>query len=298
MSVDAFNEQILVMAWRATSVMLLRVARILHAAIRAHHIAVTSSLFDLQVYLANLDPDLRFFGLEGAGTGVFARETRDPGAKGWMERFLEQTSPDHAIAFYTGCGMRLAMQGGDHTQVIQRFSSLDRWFVLNGLGFMRVLLDFGRYRQEREPLAGLNRSEQRIADRGVGRACWFRGYGDVAAVAEKAHAFSVDRRPDVWQGVGVASTFAGGVEPEALVRLLALAAPYQAELAVGAVMSAGTRFNLGAVTHHTQRAAEILAGTSPEQCAARLGEARRSVGQATSLEAFEAAWHAGLLRRP
>jgi hypothetical protein len=296
--VDRVNEPILVMAWRATSVMLLRVGRILNAAIRAHHIAVTASLFDLQIYLASLDPDLRFFGLEGAGMGVLARETRDPGAEGWIERFLEHTSPDNAIAFYTGCGMRLALRGGDHTQVIQRFSSLDRWFVLNGLGFMRVILDFGRQRRKREPLAGLNRSEQRIADRGIGRACWFRGYGDIAAVAATAHAFSVDRRPDVWQGVGVASTFAGGVEPEALVRLFALAAPYQAELAIGAVISAGTRFNLGAVTLYTQRAAEILAGQSPEQCSALLGEARRSVGQATSLEAFEAAWHAGLLRRP
>ena len=50
--------------------MLRRVARILHAAIRAHHVAVSSSLFDLQIYLASLDPDLRFFGLEGAGMGV------------------------------------------------------------------------------------------------------------------------------------------------------------------------------------------------------------------------------------
>jgi hypothetical protein len=275
---------------------LYRLARIMHAVMQTYNLALGADPFTLQIHLANFDPDIRFFAIEGAAMGVLVREANDPDAPGWLRAFVARTRRDHVAAAYVGCGLGLAMIDRPHADVIGQFSELHRWFVLDGMGFMRALMDFDRFRRERERFPGMSREESRVADRGSGRAHWFALQADVDSIAETAHAFPSDRRPDIWQGIGLAAAFAGGVEPDALDHLRSRSGAHARDLAAGAIQACGVRFDFGAATPYTHRAAQALADRSPSECAALVRAAERSVGSATSLDAFEA-WSAGILER-
>jgi hypothetical protein len=100
----------------------------------------------------------------------------------------------------------------------------------------------------------------RAVDQGIGRALWFGGGADPERVAALVVGFAAERRADLWSGVGLAATYAGGASREDLARLPALAGVLRAHLAQGAAFAAAARTIAGNVTTHTEVAARTLAG--------------------------------------
>jgi hypothetical protein len=95
---------------------LYRIARIEHAVIQTYNVALTADLFSLQIHIANFDPDLRFFAIEGATMGLVTREVHDPETRGWVDDFVARIRPDHVDAAYVGCGLGLAMLNRPHAK--------------------------------------------------------------------------------------------------------------------------------------------------------------------------------------
>jgi hypothetical protein len=81
-------------------------------------------------------------------------------------------------------------------------------------------------------------------------------------VAAAVRRFAVSRHADLWSGVGLAATFAGGSGAEDLSALRRAAGEYHAELAQGAVFAIKARDYSGCVPPHTNVAAAALAGMS------------------------------------
>jgi hypothetical protein len=75
-------------------------------------------------------------------------------------------------------------------------------------------------------------------------------------------AFPEQRRADLWSGVGLAATFAGGATGTGLRKLSELAGEYRPELALGMVFAVKARTYADFVPAHTDLAASALGGVS------------------------------------
>src|SRR5947199_74099 len=71
----------------------------------------------------------------------------------------------------------------------------------------------------------------RAVDQGIGRALWFIHGAQALDVAAAVASFAEHRRPDLWSGVGLAATFAGGCDTAGLATLRRAAGGYHGELA-------------------------------------------------------------------
>src|SRR5205823_3270933 len=120
------------------------------------------------------------------------------------------------------------------------------WLAVDGYGFDRAYFDTRRWVDELtepEPYPWADRPDYfpRAFDQGVGRALWFINGGDPRAVAAAVQRFPERRRPDLWSGVGLAATFAGGSDRTGLAELRRASGPHHAELALGVVFAVKAR---------------------------------------------------------
>lgn len=139
------------------------------------------------------------------------------------------------------------------------------WLAVDGYAFDRAYFDTRRWigqqrRPAPHPWLGSREYFPRAFDQGVGRALWFVHGADPAAVTAAVDRFDADRRADLWSGVGLAATFAGGCGPDGLAELRRRSETAHAELALGAIFALKARSYAGHVPEHTEHAVAALAG--------------------------------------
>ena len=116
---------------------------------------------------------------------------------------------------------------------------------------------------------------------------WFASGALVDRVAALISSFPLERQRDLWSGVGLASSFAGGAERRDLELLKEAASPFQLQLAYGAAVAAQGHQDAGHWSAHTEVACEVYCGLSSTQAAAILAEARFNLPMYASVPAYE-----------
>jgi hypothetical protein len=222
--------------------------------------------FSIEAYLANLDPDMRGFAVEGVGMGLFTREVAT-GEAAALEWFTKGPGAAFSGLPFTGVGLgHIHNRYPFDAHIVKRWSGLSRWMVLDGLGFWGGRMDWQKYGASGAHFPGVTGEYQKIFDRGLGRSGWFENGADVRRVAAWLTSFDQTRRRDVALGVGVAATFTGGVEFEDLAALRETLEELRPDLAAGAANAAETRVNAGIDTAYTERACRALTGRCLEDC--------------------------------
>jgi len=150
------------------------------------------------------------------------------------------------------------------------------WLAVDGYGFDLAYFRTGRYVDQQRvpapyPWQGRPDYFPRAVDQGIGRALWFIHGGVAAAVGAAVGRFAVARQADLWSGVGLAATFAGGSDAAGLEVLCRLAGEHRPHLAQGSVFAAKARAFSGFEPAHTAVGTTVLAGLSPA-AAARLAD--------------------------
>ncbi|MGW4798450.1 DUF1702 family protein, partial [Nonomuraea sp. NPDC004297] len=139
------------------------------------------------------------------------------------------------------------------------------WLAVDGYGFDLAYFHTRRWVDEQRvpkpyPWQGDPGYFARAADQGVGRALWFIHGGRPAAVSAAVHAFAAHRQPDLWSGVGLAATFAGGCAASTAATLREEAGHHRGELAQGSVFATKARHYSGHVPEHTAATGQALTG--------------------------------------
>ncbi|MFC5827032.1 DUF1702 family protein [Nonomuraea insulae] len=217
--------------------------------------------------------DLRGFAYEGV-TMAFTVLDAMAGGRGKRTReLLLGPGQPHIFLAYIGIGFAMArlprvlwkkvlpdLTGSPYHPVMS-------WLAIDGYGFDLAYFHTRQYVDEQRvpaayPWRGRPNYFPRAVDQGIGRALWFIHGGRVTDVATAVRRFAPERQPDLWSGVGLAATFAGGGAVDALALLRQESGEHRDELAQGSVFALKARHYSGHVPKHSEAAASVLTGMS------------------------------------
>src|SRR5215475_5665609 len=179
------------------------------------------SLWEVERRLELVEAEQRGFAYEGAAMAFSVRDAMAGGrGKRTRELLLGPAAP-HLLLTYIGIGFAMARLPRRFWRSIvpdltgSPYYPTMTWLAVDGYGFDLAYFSTRRYVQEQRvprpyPWEGCPDYFPRAVDQGVGRALWFLHGADPAAVAAAVDRFAGARRPDLWSGVGLAATFAGG----------------------------------------------------------------------------------------
>ncbi|WP_433202027.1 DUF1702 family protein [Dactylosporangium sp. CS-047395] len=228
---------------------------------------------ELERRLEFIDAPLRGFAYEGAAMALTVLDAMRPGSRSRARELLTGAGRPHTLLTYIGIGFAMShLPRPLWRNVIPDLSGTAyyptmSWLAVDGYGFDLAYFHTDKWvRQQRRPAPYAWEGDPdyflRACDQGVGRALWFIHGGQPADVAATVAKFAEHRRADLWSGVGLAATFAGGTDPEGYATLRKLAAGHVPELAQGAVFAAKARDLAGCVPEHTGEAVGALTGLS------------------------------------
>ncbi|MEU8521290.1 DUF1702 family protein [Streptomyces sp. NPDC048577] len=220
--------------------------------------------------LALVDPLNRGFAYEGATMACAIRDTMGPN-RHRARALLRGGGRPHIFLNYIGIGFAMAKLPRVLWKKLvpdlsePEFYPAMSWLCVDGYGFDRAYFDTdtwvgGQRLDAPYDWDGDPSYWQRAFDQGVGRALWFIHGGHVAHVTAAVGAFAGDRRADLWSGVGLAATFAGGTTAADLAALREAAGEYLGDLGQGAVFAAKARHHAGYVPEHSAAAVHAFTG--------------------------------------
>lgn len=240
------------------------------------HAAEARSGHEVERMLEAVPDRFKGFAYEGAAMAFAVRDGLPLGGSSFVADFLAGRARAHIYMAYVGVGWAMARLPRFRWPGYDDFDPLLRWLVIDGLGFHQAFFRTRRYvhQQHLPARSGWSRDPQasyskHAFDQGIGRALWFVGGTDPRVVAATVNRFPARRRADLFSGVGLAATYAGGVDARELHTLVELAGHHRAELAQGSAFAAEARFKAGLIGPHTQVGTEVLCGM-PAEDAARL----------------------------
>ncbi|MET7426937.1 DUF1702 family protein [Dactylosporangium sp. NPDC005555] len=226
-----------------------------------------------------VEPALRGFAYEGATMAFTVLDAMRAGRGHRTRDLLLGPGQPHIFLAYIGIGFAMAKLPRPLWKRIvpdltgTPYHPTMSWLAVDGYGFDLAYFHTGRWVDEQRvpepyPFQGRPDYFNRAVDQGIGRALWFIHGAQVRDVATAVERFAAQRQADLWSGVGLAATFAGGCTPADLDALRRLAGPHRTEVAQGSVFAAKARHYSGSVPPHTETAVAALAGLTVDKAAA------------------------------
>jgi hypothetical protein len=241
----------------------------------------------LAAQLQGVGAELRGFAFEGAAMALALLDLLTPWNRRRWSDFTAGAGGDHLYMALVGAGWAFARLIWIPESYLDEFDPLLRWLVIDGYGFHEgYFAPEQSIALQRRP-ARLSGYARRAFDQGLGRSMWFRYGADAARLPGVVAAFAPERRADLWSGIGLAATYAGGVSRAALLALRAQAAPYQAQLAQGAAFAAQTRRRARNLAEHNDEACAVFCHCSAEQAASVTNQALVDLPADQELPAYE-----------
>ena len=241
----------------------------------------------LAVPLERVDRDLQGFAYEGAAMGLALLDWLTPWRRDRIATFLQGAGDAHAYMVHVGIGWVWARVPANVPRALAGLDPVLRWLAVDGYGFHEAFFHWPAYLPDRAAPKGLAGYASRAFDQGFGRCLWFVNGANVELVARTIAGFAPARQADLWSGIGLAATYAGGVGEAQLDQLRAHAGRFQPQLAQGSAFAAKARLRADNVSEHTALATRLLCDRSPEQAARVTDDAREHLPDDTAEPAFE-----------
>jgi enediyne biosynthesis protein E3 len=245
-----------------------RLERIGRTFLQGYHLALEeTNAHVLSVRLNAIDRELQGFAFEGAAMAFGLLDLLTPWDRRRVQRLIEGPGDCYIYLVHVGLGWAMARLRARVDRTLARLDPLLRWLALDGYGFHEGYFHWQRRGEQQVVPSGLYGYARRAFDQGLGRSLWFVFCANPGQIAEAISRFDRVRRADLWSGVGLASSYAGGVDRETLEDLAKAASNYESQLAQGASFAAKARQRAGNPADVTDMAAEVLCGMSAEEAA-------------------------------
>lgn len=184
-------------------------------------------LDELIAELNKFDSRYRSVAFEGASMGVALNNSIET----W-KIYLKATEK-HKTQVHIGLGWAIADQQLNLEETLSHIEPEFRIKVLDGYGYW-----FGLFRKRlsirtQQIPAEISAELQPGFDQGIGRAIWYVAKGEIPKVVNIINHFSENRKPKLWQGIGVASTYVGGCSEDELTELREASGDFSKSLEAG-----------------------------------------------------------------
>ena len=209
-----------------------------------------------------IERENRGFAYEGAAMGLSMTDFFIPWGGNRWQRFLDGPGEQYKHLMHIGAGLTLSYLRRPMSTKLAGMDHFLRWLVPDGYGFFDgYLRTKPKYSLHTVPdkLVGY---ERRVFDHGLGRGLWFVAGADVKYTAVAIDSFPESRQGDLWSGVGLACSYAGGVSRAELKQLVDLAQPYVSDLAVGVTYAARARCHSKNPAESTELASQVICNMS------------------------------------
>jgi hypothetical protein len=218
---------------------------------------------ELSQRLDAIEPLRRGFAYEGAAMALAILDGITPWNRGRVAALLEGAGEAHVYMVYVGVGWAAArLPWLNVDRYLRRLDPLLRWLAADGFGFHEGFFYWRTHFDERILSRHVRGYAARAFDQGLGRSLWFVAGADVDQIAMRIAQFPPHRQGDLYSGVGLACTYAGGALQQDVERLAMLCGEYRPAVAQGAAFAAKARLRAGYAPDHTEMACEALAGMS------------------------------------
>ncbi|WP_370943936.1 DUF1702 family protein [Amycolatopsis sp. cg5] len=222
---------------------------------------------DAAARIDEIPPRFRGFAWEGAGMGFGMLDGLPGGGRKRVTEILEGPGAPHNYLIYVGVGWAMARLPRFRWPSPTEFDPLLRWLLLDGYGFHQAYFKTAKYidAQYQDPAfpwpeRKYSAYANRAIDQGIGRALWFIGGTDAELVTTMLSRFDPSRHGDLYAGVGLAATYAGGVEKAELELLAERSGVHRGQLAQGSAFASEARIAAGLHVPHTELATNVLCG--------------------------------------
>ena len=226
--------------------------------------------------LKAFDINLRGFAYEGVGMGLIMIDYTSFGGESKFQKFVDQNLNYTSLA-HIGAGFAISVLNRNIEKSLAPMDPMQRWWAMDGYGFYNGVFKWKQSVQKQIVPRKVNGYARRAFDRGLGRSIWFLFSADVDRIVEKLQKFPESRRADIWSGIGVASTYAGGVSEETLRNLKAAAGSYTSYVSLGATQAANARYLANNIVEHNNLACSVHCGMSAESAAKMTIEVREQL---------------------
>lgn len=256
--------------------------------VEGYHLALlTESLDSLIQQLEQLPNEMRGFAYEGAAMALALLDFLSLRRRNRLQQFLAGAGSNHIYMVHVGVGWAWARLYRNVNKALSSLDPLLGWLAVDGYGFHEGYFHWPKIvTQQRVPwrLSGYAR---RVFDQGLGRGLWFIKGADVEVIAHTINRFPAARQADLWSGIGLAATYAGGVEESYLNRLAELGNAFRPQLAQGSAFAAKARQRAGNLTSHTEQACQIFCALSAEAAAQVTDDALIDLSYQETIPAYE-----------
>jgi len=238
--------------------------------------------------------DVGFFN-EGIGMGLFTLDLVSVFKKDRFWEFIKDKGKHHEYMAYIGAGIAC---GVFKILPIKKFIAKSNptcgLLLLNGVGF------YYAYFKPKKTLGNNFYVPKKLLkdsfkvysyDNGIGRALWFVHGGNPQSIQQNIDKFPVNRRAGIWSGVGLAATYAGGVDQSVIAELIERSGEYKGHLKEGSMLAVHTR-DLAGNPHKKNDTAEFITRKTLKECTSKARqlrdelENRRFIGEKHSLDFF------------
>jgi hypothetical protein len=233
----------------------------------------------------------RGFSFEGAAMALAVTDYLRINGSDWRAQGA-RVADAHVYMWHVGLGMAWARLPGSIASRMRLIESPLKWLCLDGLGFHEGFFHWRRAIAPEHPRGRMKGYGTRAFDQGLGRSLWFVAGARPSLIRQQISAFSAERRPDLWAGIGLATAYAGGRPECVLEELRDASAEHRPHLQQGVAFAAEARARAGNMVPHTDLAARVLCGMAAS-AAADLARAHAPNGgddpDGTRYEAWRAA---------
>ena len=272
----------------ATELMRARLDRVGAVFLLGYHAALEHGVSEaLSRELNEVESEWRGFAFEGVAMGLALLDLLTPWRRRRIGAFLQGAGEAHAYMIHVGIGWVWARMPFGFRRWQQTLDPLLGWLAFDGWGFHEGFFNWPKYINGQPAPGILSGYERRAFDQGLGRSFWFVNGGNKELIAQTTARFSTGRQSDLWGGIGLAATYAGGAGADLLTDLRDAAGGFQPELAQGAAFAAKARQRAGNGTEYTSLATEILCGLPAADAARLTDEALENLTGGSDVPAYE-----------
>ncbi len=256
--------------------------------VEGYHLALlTDQLDSLVQQLEQLPNEMRGFAYEGAAMALALLDFLSLRRRNRLQQFLAGAGSNHIYMVHVGVGWAWARLYRNVNKALSSLDPLLGWLAVDGYGFHEGYFHWPKIVTQQRVPRRLSGYARQVFDQGLGRGLWFIKGADVEVIAHTINNFPAARQADLWSGIGLAATYAGGVDESYLNRLAELGNAFRPQLAQGSAFAAKTRQRAGNLTSHTEQACQIFCALSAEAAAQVTDETLIDLSYQETIPAYE-----------